>query len=118
MHPGIRIEKDIAIQEDDVPDPLKIVIYRILQEATSNVARHSRANRVHLSLKEEAGCLELRIHDNGVGFDPEDLTSPERLDRGLGVTSMKERAELSNGTFWVDARQGAGTTIRASWKRS
>jgi signal transduction histidine kinase len=118
MHPGIRIEKEIAIQEDDVPDPLKIVIYRILQEAMNNIARHSRANRVRLSLKEEAGCLELTILDNGVGFDPEDLASPERVDRGLGVTSMKERAELSNGTFVVDARQGAGTTIRASWKRS
>jgi PAS domain S-box-containing protein len=116
MHPGIRIEKEIAIDEGDVPDPLKIVIYRILQEATNNIARHSEANRVRLSLKQEAGCLELAIHDNGVGFDPEQLASPERLDRGLGLASMKERAELSNGTFVVDSRQGAGTTIRTSWK--
>ena len=118
MHPGIRIEKEIAIEEDNVPDPLKIVIYRILQEATNNTVRHSEANRLRLSLKEEAGRLELAVHDNGVGFDPEDLASPERVDRGLGLTSMKERAELSNGIFWVDSRHGVGTTIRASWKCS
>jgi len=118
MHPGIRIEKEIAVEEDNVPDPLKIVIYRILQESTNNIARHSKANRVRLSLKQEAGSLELAIHDNGVGFDLEHLASPERLDRGLGLTSMKERAELSNGTFLIDSRQGAGTTIRASWKCS
>ena len=116
MHPLIRIEKELAVEEDDVPDALKIVIYRVLQEAMTNIARHSQADRILLSLQEEEGRLEFAIRDNGVGFDLGHLEAQERPDRGLGLASMKERTELSNGVFWVESRRGAGTTIRASWK--
>jgi signal transduction histidine kinase len=116
MHPHVRIEKEMAVQEDSVPDALKITIYRVLQEAMNNVARHSRASELSLSLKEQEGHLHLTIRDNGVGFDTA-LTAPqERLDRGLGLASMKERTELSSGRFEIESRPGFGTTILASWK--
>ena len=116
MHPGVSIEEEMSLQERDIPETLKIVIYRVLQEAMNNIARHSEADQVHLCLKAEDGFIEFVVRDNGVGFDREGSASPEGLDRGLGLASMKERTELSNGTFSIDSRRGKGTTIRASWK--
>ncbi len=116
MHPHVHIEREMAVEEDSVPDALKITIYRILQEAMNNVARHSRATELSLSLKEEDGRLHLTIRDNGVGFDTDPTAPQERLDRGLGLASMKERTELSSGRFAVESRPGFGTTILASWK--
>ena len=116
MHPHVHIEREMAVEEDSVPDALKITIYRILQEAMNNVARHSRATELSLSLKEEDGRLHLTIRDNGVGFDTDPTAPQERLDRGLGLASMKERTELSSGKFSIESRPGFGTTILASWK--
>jgi PAS domain S-box-containing protein len=115
MHPAVRIEKEIAVQEAAVPVPLKIVIYRILQEAMNNVARHSRASRVLVSLKEEEGNLRFSVRDNGMGFDAERMARGEDQDRGIGLASMRERAELSGGRLSVESRPGIGTTILASW---
>ncbi len=116
MYPAMSIEKEIPVEEDDVPGSLKIVIYRILQEAMNNIARHSRANEISLSLNKEDGLLMLTIRDNGVGFDAEQASSPEGIDRGLGLASMKERTELTNGIFMVESLPGEGTRILASWK--
>jgi two-component system sensor histidine kinase UhpB len=82
----------------------------------NNVARHSRATELSLSLKEEDGHLHLTIRDNGVGFDTAPTAPQEGLDRGLGLASMKERTELSSGSFSIESRPGVGTTILASWK--
>jgi signal transduction histidine kinase len=99
-----------------VPGSLKIVIYRILQEAMNNAARHSKASELFVSLKQEAGRLQLRVRDNGMGFHAEQPPSEEGLDRGLGLASMKERTELSNGSFSIESHPGVGTTILASWE--
>jgi len=117
IYAQIRIEKEIDIQEDEVPDPLKTIMYRILQEALHNVAKHSQADHVRLSLRKTNSNLELAIEDNGLGFDLEDVLSVESSKRGLGLASMRERTELSGGSFAVESSRGAGTTIRAVWKR-
>jgi PAS domain S-box-containing protein len=116
MHPHVRIQREMAVEEESVPDVLKITIYRVLQEAMNNIARHSRASELSLSMKEEDGRLLLTIRDNGVGFDTDPTAPPEGLDRGLGLASMKERTELSGGRFTIESRPGFGTTILASWK--
>ncbi len=112
---GIRIENRINIDENDVPDSLRIVIYRLLQEALNNMAKHSQANLVHLSLERTSEGIELSIKDNGVGFDIERLLSKDRAKRGLGLASMKERTKLSNGSFLIESQKDVGTTIQASW---
>jgi PAS domain S-box-containing protein len=112
---GIRIEKRINIDENDVPDSLRIVIYRLLQEALNNMAKHSQANLVHLALERIDENIELTVMDNGAGFDIEEVLSEEMSKRGLGLASMKERAELSGGSFLVESQKGVGTTVRASW---
>jgi PAS domain S-box-containing protein len=115
IYSGIRIEKQIDIQEHNMPDSLKIVIYRVLQESFNNIAKHSQATLVHLSLKGVDGEVKLAIDDNGVGFDVEQVLSGEQSKRGIGLAGMKERTELSGGSFSVESQKGAGTTVRASW---
>jgi len=111
----IHIEKQIDIEEDNVPASLKTVIYRILQEALNNVAKHSKADLTHLSLMKTESRIELIIQDNGQGFDVKNILSVESYRRGLGLGSMKERTELSGGSFSIESIKGKGTVIRASW---
>ncbi len=75
IYPGIRIEKQVNTQENDLPDPLKIIVYRVLQEALNNIAKHSKADLVNLSLRKVNDTIELTIEDNGLGFDLEDVLS-------------------------------------------
>ncbi len=109
-YPTIRVEKQTEIEETQVPDPLKALIYRILQEAMNNIAKHSKANLVSISLMgKKDGRIELVIEDNGIGFDM------KSIKRGLGLGSMRERAELSGGSFDIESVRGKGTLIRVSW---
>lgn len=108
-YPSIRVEKQTEIQETQVPGYLKSVIYRILQEAMNNIAKHSKASLVRLSLKEKDDRIELAVEDNGLGFDM------ESIKKGLGLGSMRERAEFSGGSFDIESVGGKGTMIRASW---
>jgi PAS domain S-box-containing protein len=111
----IHIEKKTQIREEEVSTLMKTVIYRISQEALNNVAKHSKADLVRLSLGRSGDRIELRIEDNGKGFDLEEILSPDRLKRGLGLNSMRERAELSGGMFAIESTKRKGTTIRVSW---
>jgi signal transduction histidine kinase len=111
----IHIDKEIDLLEDDMPGSLKIVVYRICQEALNNIAKHSRADLVNLSLRKTNALIELCLHDNGQGFNVEEIFSIESYKKGLGLSSMRERAELSGGIFSIESFSGKGTTIRASW---
>ena len=113
--PSVYIETHIEIQEDEVPNLLKTVIYRILQEGLNNISKHSQAYLVSLSLKRKDNKLELTLQDNGRGFDLEEALVVPSSRRGLGLTSMRERAELSRGSFIIESNPGKGTTIRAEW---
>ena len=114
-YPEIRIEQKIDIAESDIPEPLKIVIYRVTQEAMNNVAKHSKADLVQFSLRKLDDRLELGLQDNGRGFSLEEIHSRRAVVKGLGLTSMKERAELSGGSLDIQSTQGKGTNIRAFW---
>jgi signal transduction histidine kinase len=114
-YPGIRTEQEIDIAEGDIPEPLKIAIYRVTQEAMNNIAKHSKADLIRFSLRKQDARLELAIHDNGRGFSLEEMHSRKGTVKGLGLTSMKERAELSGGSLDIESSQGEGTYIRAYW---
>jgi len=68
-----------------------------------------------LSLNGEGKNIELAITDNGIGFNVEEMLTQERSRRGMGLESMRERAELSGGSFTIQSAQGQGTVIRAIW---
>jgi PAS domain S-box-containing protein len=105
----ISVEKQIAVSENEVPESLKTPIFRISQEAMNNIAKHSKASLVNLSLRKEDNKIVLAIQDNGRGFDL------DTAGKGLGLTTMRERAQLSEGAFDLESIIGKGTTIRLSW---
>jgi signal transduction histidine kinase len=115
IYSKIRVEQEIEVEEDDVPRSLRIVAFRVAQEAMNNVAKHSKADLVRLSLRKKDDRMELVLHDNGQGFNPEKALALESTNRGLGLSSMRERTELSGGSFHIESAEGKGTTIRASW---
>ena len=115
IYKNIRVEQEMSIRENEIPVPLKINLFRIAQEALNNIGKHTKANLVHLGLQKTNGAIELSIQDNGAGFDQKLLASMESKDQGLGLPSMKERTEISGGSFCIESAVGKGTTIRASW---
>jgi len=118
IYTGIKVELEQALEERDIPDSLKIVIFRVTQEGMNNVAKHAKADLVHLSLRKMDGGIELVLEDNGQGFDLKKVLGSESTKRGFGLTSMKERTELSGGAFAIESAEGKGTTVRASWPLS
>jgi signal transduction histidine kinase len=117
-NPAVRIETKIHIQENEVANSVKTVIYRIMQEALNNVSKHSKANLVNLTLQKEEGKIEFIIQDHGRGFDVNAAYSLKSSEKGLGLAGMKERTYLSGGSMSIESTPGAGTTIRASWPLS
>ena len=78
-------------------EQLKIVIFRILQEGLHNIVKHAKADTVRVELAKRENDLRLTIEDNGLGFSLEKINSQRAAAKGLGLTSMRERAGLSGG---------------------
>lgn len=113
--PNMQLERAISVQESDVPDLVKISILRIVQEATNNALKHARAQKIKVCLSRAGGSLELSIEDDGQGFDPVADVSSGDISDGLGLRSMKERAELSGGDYKLRSAPGHGTCIHVRW---
>ena len=113
--PDIQIKRSIGVEESEIAEPLKIVIFRILQEALNNITKYSRASQVHISLVKKSGKLELMIKDNGAGFELKAIPIKAGCEGGLGLTGMRERAELSGGRFQMTSAKDKGTTIAVVW---
>jgi len=111
----IAVEKAFNVAEHEVPVPLQITLFRILQEAVNNIVKHARADRVRVSLDRIDEVLHLLIEDNGCGFDLDSIRCVEGNTRGLGLLSMKERAFFSGGTYRITSTPGQGTRIEVSW---
>lgn len=111
----IAIEKAFNVAEHEVPVPLQITLYRILQEATNNIVKHAGASRVRVRLDRVDEVLNLLIEDNGCGFDPDSILCVEGQGRGLGLFSMKKRAMISGGSYYLESTLGQGTRIMVSW---
>ncbi|WP_166365802.1 PAS domain S-box protein [Pseudomonas akapageensis] len=91
------------------PDPcLEISLFRIFQEALSNVLKHANASLVEVHLERRDGKVELSIRDNGQGFD---ATAALQSGKGMGLMGMAERARLAGGEFRLNSSQGSGTQI-------
>jgi signal transduction histidine kinase len=90
---------------------LELAVYRIVQEAMTNVFRHSRAANVFLNVIRGADKVSIVVEDDGVGFDFKATRHNLEGTRGLGLLTMEERAEQFNGKIWIDSREGHGTSI-------
>jgi signal transduction histidine kinase len=82
-------------------------LYRIVQEALTNVVRHAQASTVGILLKRGRGKLKMFIEDDGIGFDPEQVSQADRM----GLLGMRERAEMLGGTLTIESTPGKGTSI-------
>lgn len=89
-----------------LPDEVGLVVYRVAQEALSNVARHSGAGRVEVVLRRRAEGVELTVADDGTGF------AFAEAEDGLGLPGMRERALLIGAELTIESRPGEGTTVR------
>jgi len=97
----------VRVDGGRMPMEVETALYRIVQEALTNVARHAQATRVDVILERRGDRLVLIIEDNGVGFNLDAAVPGERL----GLVSMKERAEMLGGELEVESEIGRGTTI-------
>ena len=104
---GIRAELQVQGQRA-LPLEVEQALFRVVQEALANVARHSAADTVTVRLHWEEAGIVLQIWDNGVGFDPKAVRG-----RGLGLSTMAERVQNLGGTWDLDSAPGRGTRIRA-----
>jgi signal transduction histidine kinase len=114
--PQVTTEEQLNVVEADLPEDLKVVIYRICQEALRNAIEHSGAGRVMLSLGIAGGVIDLSIRDNGHGFDPGHLPLREGDGRGVGLVSMRERADMSGGLFSIQSKPGAEAAVTVQWR--
>jgi signal transduction histidine kinase len=105
----------VAVHFDGVPDqaplPVKIALFRSLQEALSNATRHARGAPVAARVGADAGFLHLTVTDQGPGFAVERVGAAGRL----GLAGLREQAELLGGSFQIDTSPGRGTTLRLHW---
>jgi two-component system sensor histidine kinase UhpB len=102
---GIEARLDTAGDADELADVIQTAIYRVAQEALTNVTRHAGATVVELAVLHKNGDVELRVSDDGRGFDP------AVRGGGLGLVGMAERARLVGGELDVRSAPGGGTTI-------
>ncbi len=107
---GFEIDGELALTgskaEPRLSEELDTAVYRLVQEALTNVAKHARANRVRVAVKESDGELLIEVQDDGLGFDA-DLSSD-----GFGLAGMRERVGLAGGTMSIDSGEH-GTLLRA-----
>jgi len=106
---GIYVSVDAQVDERPAPE-VETIIYRITQEALTNVAKHAQARHVWIRLAAGGQAVDLTIRDDGVGFDPEQAARLLK-DGHFGLVGMRERAEMGGGRMDLDSRQDHGTTI-------
>ncbi len=110
-----RYQMNVSLQIDDIDDLFlqdsKIIIYRILQEALSNVGRHAQAKNVSIVIKKGGEKVFFHINDDGKGFDMKHAFRKEAAEKGWGLALMDERMRMLGGTLDVSSQEGKGTQI-------
>lgn len=95
-------------------DPQKaLTIYRVVQEALTNIAKHANAQKVFINLKRTENCVSVTIEDDGKGFESDTLSDHHSFHSLLGITIMRERVSLIGGEFHIESEPGKGTHIHA-----
>jgi signal transduction histidine kinase len=109
---GIRVSLSAFAAVEQVNGDKRTVLYRVAQEALTNVARHAQASRAELRIQKLDGAMCMKIKDDGKGFPAERVLHAKKNKR-LGLLGMRERLEMVNGSFTVESVPGKGTTIQA-----
>jgi PAS domain S-box-containing protein len=108
---GVRVRLKSVTALEQASDAVRTVLYRVAQEALTNVARHAKASCVEVSIQTDAGNIRMEIQDDGQGFEVDEKSDSAKCKR-LGLIGMRERVEMIGGTFCVDSAPGRPTTVR------
>ena len=103
---GIRVQLEASLGEERLPSEVETTLYRIVQEALTNIVKHARARNVSILLVRRDGSVTAVVEDDGEGFEPDAVGSD-----GLGLLGMRERVALIDGRLTVESRPGAGATL-------
>ncbi len=114
--PHLRIASDLRADEASIPDTLKLDIFRIVQEALTNVGRHAHADEARVSLVLLDGQLSLRVEDNGRGFDAATLRRGDHALMGVGLHSISKRVDATGGRLMIESSPLKGSAIGAAWR--
>jgi len=109
-HYFVKAELRCSGVPDNLPAEVSLCLFRVMQEAMHNVAKHSQASKIDVEMNGTPHSLHLSISDNGVGFTPK----APNAKPGLGLTSMRERLHLIGGKFTIVSKPGSGTRIEAT----
>ena len=115
IYTDIEVEIQLDVYESEISDDRKNILYRIVQEAMNNIAKHAHAKNVYLQLTSSSEGLLLRVSDDGCGFDVND--KKENYNAGLGLKSLENRAVKSGAKFKIISNSYSGTIIQVFWKK-
>jgi signal transduction histidine kinase len=111
---GVAVDFQSTVPDAErLPGASETALYRVVQEALTNVLRHAKARRVSLVLQWSSDQAVVVVEDDGVRFDADSVTTPARDGRRLGLLGMRERVALVGGTLTIESSPGRGTTIIA-----
>lgn len=108
---GVQARLSAAGLKGQLPAEVEIAVFRVVQEAITNIARHAQATEANILLAKKGDRLIVRVEDNGIGFDPDQVMRQKR--KGWGLRGMEERVTLLGGKFYIGAKPGQGTLILA-----
>lgn len=111
---GIHLQMETSGLKDRLSPPVETCLFRVVQEAVTNIIRHSEASSAYIALKRDNGAVSLLVADDGKGFDFGTVTSSPDPSRALGLAGMQERVSLIGGRLTVDSAPGQGTRVRAT----
>ncbi|HEY6906532.1 MAG TPA: sensor histidine kinase, partial [Ignavibacteriaceae bacterium] len=111
---GMKVKTEIDIVEQILPAECAITLFRICQEALTNIAKHSEAEYVKVTLNKKNSSVTLTIEDDGKGFDLQKALKQAVRGKSLGLLGMQERAELLGGRFKIKSSEGSGTVVIAT----
>jgi signal transduction histidine kinase len=104
---NLKLELNINGHLEDIPMEIEQSVYRIVQEALTNVSRHAQATSLHVALTREEDCLSVLVRDDGHGFDPAEVSGAR-----YGLKGLRERAEMMGGALQIDSNPQGGTSVR------
>jgi chemotaxis family two-component system sensor kinase Cph1 len=94
-----------------LPAPVEITLYRVLQEAMTNVAKHADAERISVVLEAETGEVRLIVEDDGIGFTGANASAPSTATSGFGLIGIRERLALVGGSLMIEPASDHGTAL-------
>jgi signal transduction histidine kinase len=110
---GLEVGLEEALGDERLPPELETTLFRVAQEALTNVRKHARAAAVHVVLDRSGKAVRLMVRDEGRGFRPDEATKSNGPGERVGLSGMRERLSLLGGRFELQSEPGSGTTVKA-----